>query len=165
MPDSKPSGNCTTPPWTMSPSRCSYITLNSAHLPYDMCSISPLNGPHLSLVTHTWPPEELSVSLWLSQQIGLPGFVGVCGMRPRSVTPRKSPFLTKLSRHVGIHVPSLSATVTSPLGPVPMPLGARTPVANTSNLLPSFDTLSTQPLWSVIVSHPRPPGRTGPALA
>jgi hypothetical protein len=34
-----------------------------------------------------------------------------------------------LSRQVGVHVPSLSATLISPFGPAPMPLGRATPVA------------------------------------
>jgi hypothetical protein len=49
-------------------------------------------------------------------------------------------------------------------GPTIIPFGARNPVANTSNFFPSADTLSIDPLCSVIVCHPRPPGRTGPAF-
>src|SRR5688572_27574147 len=125
----------------------------------------PDSGPHFSLVTQTWPPDELSVSPCDSQQIGFSYSAGGVSFFDRSTTPRNIPGCTMLSRQVGVQVPSLSATVTTSLGPTLMPLGARTPVAKTSSFDPSFETLRIVPLCALSVSHPRPPGRTGPALA
>src|SRR5688500_15478993 len=110
-----------------------------------MCKRRLLSGPQFG-PAQTCPPLELSTSLCESQQIGGSYVYGGESRLARSSTPRKLPFFTKLRRHVGVHVPSLSATVSRPMGLAPMPLGARTPVANTSNFDPSFETFSTQPL-------------------
>src|SRR5688572_33335340 len=100
-----------------------------------MCSRSPVNGPQRSLVTHTCEPLELSYCLG-SQQIGLDislmsalASVDLSGMWAALTTPLKLPGLIQCSGVLGTQVPSLSAMVTSSLGPTPMPLGARKPVA------------------------------------
>src|SRR4051812_41742865 len=102
-----------------------------------MWSRSPWNGPHLSLVTHTCPPHELSMPpLWLSHRRGLGVSAGsglatvlLSGTSDDSATPRNCPGLTQCSGLAGTHEPSLSPTVTSPWGPTHMPLGARRPRA------------------------------------
>src|SRR5688572_17058885 len=112
----------------------------------------PLKGPHLSLVTQTWPPLELS-TFWGIQTIGLPGSVGG-GLRLLiGWKPRKPPGSTRSRRDAGTHSPWLSASVISPFGPAPRPLELRTPVARTSSSEPSLLTRRTVPPCSVPSPH------------
>ena len=60
--------------------------------------------------------------------------------------PRNSSFTTQFNLQAGVHVPSLSLLVISPFGPAPIPFGARTPVAKTSNLEPSFEIFAESSL-------------------
>src|SRR5947199_6268263 len=108
--------------------------------------MSPWNGPHLSLVTQTWSPQELSTPpLWLSHIRGLgissgSGLDSVLfiGRWAEVTTPRNWPCLTQCSGLAGTQEPSLSPVVTWPLGPTHMPLGARRPVAKCSMYWPSL---------------------------
>src|SRR4051812_4372279 len=97
--------------------------------------MSPLNGPHRSLVTQTWSPLELSQFLG-NQQSGL----GISEMSALAsvdlsfrwdevTTPLKLPGLIQCSGTLGTQLPSLSPMVTCPLGLTHSPLGARNPVA------------------------------------
>src|SRR6185436_6178745 len=120
-----------------------------------MWSSSPLNGPQASLVTQTWPPPELSTFFGI-QQSGLgcsdgSGFalVDFSTRWPPSTTPLKLPGFTQWIGQAGTQVPSLSPLVTSPLGPTPMPLLARNPVAKTSSFEPSCETFRMQP-WCCV---------------
>ncbi|NQW26227.1 MAG: ATP synthase F0 subunit B [Cryomorphaceae bacterium] len=65
-PDSKRSGNLKTPAWSMPPT-CSWMTRKSSHLPYEVCSMWPSKGPHLSPLTQVWPPQELSMLCGIQQ--------------------------------------------------------------------------------------------------
>src|SRR5437867_5993230 len=108
-----------------------------------MWSSSTLKGPQASLVTQICPPPELStffgiqqIGLGCSEGSGLP-FADLSGRWPPSTTPLKLPGFTQWIGQTGTQVPSLSPLVTSPLGPTPIPLFARKPVAKTSSFEPS----------------------------
>src|SRR5215204_2640800 len=90
--------------------------------------MSPLNGPHRSLVTQTWPPFELS-QFFGNQQSGLGiseisalASVDLSFICDEVTTPLKLPSLIQCSGTLGTQLPSLSPMVTWPVGLTHRPL-------------------------------------------